>query len=323
MTVRRGLENMKNKRVLVTGAEGYLGARISNFLQSQGFSIVCLARDRYYSLDNSDSFSTVDWSSFSDLETACRGVSIIIHAAGLNAQECMVSPTRALDVNGLNTCRLVSAAKSCEVELMIHLSTVHVYSEAPNRTYDESSGVDNLHPYAVSHIVGEHAVGLFNDNNHRGLSLRVSNIVGSPNSQLSKGWDLFVNDLARQAIRNTSIMLRSNRKSARDFITISDFLSNLKIVICNYGSLKSNVINACSSKTLTIEELSLLFAATYKNRFGKQIKINWGNSETSLSSVPHFCYDNSLLRSLGADFKNNFEYEIDEILKVAGHFFGK
>ena len=68
------------------------------------------------------------WDDKDALTEACRNVDTVIHAAGMNAQDCTKDPVAALEFNGVATARLVEATCKAGVNQLIYLSTAHVYS---------------------------------------------------------------------------------------------------------------------------------------------------------------------------------------------------
>ena len=84
-----------------------------------------------------------------------ENVDVVIHTAGMNAQECASDPEQALAFNGTVTADLVSSAVKQGVQKFIYLSTAHVYKEPLVGTISESSQTTNTHPYATSHLAGE------------------------------------------------------------------------------------------------------------------------------------------------------------------------
>ena len=103
----------------------------------------------------------------------------VIESPGMGAQACSANPTKALEVNGLNTAMIVEAAIANGVRRFIYPSTVHVYSNPIVGNIDEITSTTNLHPYATSKLAGEKVVlyakkmGII-----QGVVLRLSNGSG-------------------------------------------------------------------------------------------------------------------------------------------------
>ena len=99
-------------RVLVTGGFGFVGARLGVHLQRRGHEVILASRTEDRSPDWLPQAHAlrIDWHDGGSLERCCRGVDAIVHASGMNAQECSSDPVAALEVNGVLTARLAAAA---------------------------------------------------------------------------------------------------------------------------------------------------------------------------------------------------------------------
>jgi len=143
----------------------------------------------------------------------------VIQAAGMNAKECAADPVAALEFNGLATARLVAAAYRSGVKKFIYLSTAHVYASPLVGTITEETCPRNLHPYATSHLAGEHAVLSASQRGQiQGVVLRLSNAFGAPMHKDVNCWMLLMNDLCRQAVQTGRLVLQTNGLQQRDFI---------------------------------------------------------------------------------------------------------
>ena len=145
-------------RVLITGGLGYLGGRLASYLLHQGYKVFVGTRKGLKSVEDplSDSIPVqMDWTSNISLESATRGMNTVIHAAGMDAKACFANPTKALEINGLNTAMMVEAAIASNVQRFIYLSTAHVYRSPMIGEIDETTPSTNLHPYATSKLAGE------------------------------------------------------------------------------------------------------------------------------------------------------------------------
>jgi UDP-glucose 4-epimerase len=190
----------------------------------------------------------IDWDDAVGLESHCRGIDVVIHAAGMDAHDCSMDPVAALEFNGVATARLALGASRAHVKRILYLSTAHVYRSPLLGVITEDSPPVNLHPYATSNIAGENAVmSAVSTSDIQGVVLRMANVFGVPTQRGARCWGLVVNDLCRQAVANHKMTLRTDGGQKRDFIGMTDIcriierasteeLGGRKAIIVNIGT---------------------------------------------------------------------------------------
>ena len=223
------------RRVLITGGMGYIGARVAQELATRhDLEIVLGSRSAQRSpswLPNSKVVA-MDWSSSYSLSQACIGISVVLHLAAMNEIDCARDPVAALESNGVDSVRLLEAAKLNNVKRFVYLSTAHVYGAPLAGRIDEKKLARPRHPYASSHHAAELAVlAAHDDEKLTGLVLRLSNGFGAPAHPGVNRWTLLVNDLCRQAVVERRLTLRSAGLQRRDFVTLQDVGRALSHVI--------------------------------------------------------------------------------------------
>lgn len=214
------------RRILITGGFGYVGSRIAQVIATLPDTQVILgSREARVSpswLRNSTVLTT-SWLDSSSLARACSGVDVVVHLAAMNEIDAASNPIGALEMNGLNSVRLLEAAKSEGVSKFIFLSTAHIYG-APLRGFiDENTLPRPIHPYATSHKAAEDAILASHDQGFiDGIVLRLSNGFGAPAHAGVNRWSLLVNDLCQQAVTHGKLTMRSTGMQRRDFVTLHD-----------------------------------------------------------------------------------------------------
>jgi nucleoside-diphosphate-sugar epimerase len=116
---------MKTKRILVTGASGFIGRPLVAALLRAGYAVRAATR-RQVSFPNSvevaivpDFLNPVDWNPI------LQGVDIIVHLAGLVHSKIPESAYSEFDqVNWMATQRLANAAKEVGIERFVYISSV-------------------------------------------------------------------------------------------------------------------------------------------------------------------------------------------------------
>ena len=144
-------------RVLVTGGFGYLGGRLTQFLASlNGFEVILGSRQLHESPDWLPKVKTVQtqWDSDAELRKICDRIDVVLHLAGMNAQECSINPRVAMEFKANATNQLLQAAHKQKVKRFIYISTAHVYGSPLRGAISEETVTAGLHPYATSHLIG-------------------------------------------------------------------------------------------------------------------------------------------------------------------------
>lgn len=307
-----------NMRILITGGFGFVGGRVAVHLVQAGHTVVLGSR-KLRSPPRWLPYSEVvqvNWIDSFALENICRGVDIVIHAAGMNAQDCAANPDEALFFNGVSTSRLVSAACKSNVQKFIFLSTAHVYCSPLEGIINEDTCPTNLHPYATSHLAGEQSVLWANECGLiSGIVLRLSNIYGAPVHKDVNCWMLLVNDLCRQVVQSRKLILRSSGKQLRDFISITEVCRVLELlVLVNNGDRHIGIFNLGSSMAHSILSFSKIIQKRCLHIFSYEpvLELNILSDDFIPCSLN---YQTNNLASLGIKVVNRVNLDqIDDLL---------
>jgi len=304
-------------RVLITGGLGFIGGRLAQHFQQNGDQVILGSRKASAApvwLPDAE-VALVEWDDGLGLERICGGVDVVIHAAGVNAQDCAADPIAALEFNGLVTARLVAAANRAGVQRFIYLSTAHVYGSPLVGTITEETCPHNLHPYATSHLAGEQAVLSASQRGPiQGIVLRLSNVFGAPAHKDVNCWMLLVNDLCRQALQTNKMVLLSSGSQLRDFISMEQVCSVIeKLSIQEICALPTNILNVGSGVSQSVLEMARLIQHRCKLFSGIKPELSCqekGNNEKP--EVLEFRLTRLEKMGIVVDFDN--KVEIDRLL---------
>jgi UDP-glucose 4-epimerase len=306
--------------ILVVGGLGYVGGRIAVRLKAEGHNVTLASRSKGY--DNAKTFGfsirSIDWSSCESLRFACRGCDFVVHAAGLNAAECALDPPMALLINGFGTASLVEAAVDEGAKKFIYLSTAHVYKSPLDGDIDEYTAPINLHPYATSHLAGEHSLSYASSlGKIDGISLRLSNCFGAPAFPSTSCWTLVVNSMCREVIQERSITLKTSGQQQRDFVSLTTVCQDVCDLLGNSSTAVNKVLNIGSGNSLTLLEIASIVQERCASRYGYIPIINAGIRVESSKPLKY----NSLYMSQFRSFDVNMTAEIDKTLDYCANRF--
>ena len=154
--------NLGNKKVLVTGADGFIGSHLVECLHSLGCDIKALSL--YNSFNNWGWLEDV--SCLKDIEVVCgdirdphfckhisKDVDVIFNLAALIAiPYSYIAPDSYVDTNIKGTLNICQAALENQVAKVIHTSTSEVYGTAQYVPIDEKHPLQPQSPYSASKI---------------------------------------------------------------------------------------------------------------------------------------------------------------------------
>lgn len=142
-------------KILVTGATGKVGSRLSKWLARRGDHVRALVRDPAKAADLSSANIEVVKGDLLDPESlaaAVRGVDAVVHCAaffrGATAEE-------AHATNDVGTQHLARAALAAKVKRFVFTSTNLVYGATGGRVVNEDDACAPKHGYPVSKLAAE------------------------------------------------------------------------------------------------------------------------------------------------------------------------
>lgn len=156
--------NLAGRRILVTGADGFIGSHLVERLVRRGHEVRAFVQ--YNSLgswgwlDESGPDVRRDMDVFAGdirdphgVRTAMAGCDVVLHLAALIAIPYSYhSPQTYVETNVLGTLNVVQAARDLAVERVVHTSTSEVYGTARFVPITEAHPLQGQSPYSASKI---------------------------------------------------------------------------------------------------------------------------------------------------------------------------
>lgn len=156
------MDNLNGKRVLVTGAGGFIGSHLSERLVEMGANVRALvhynALGNWGWLDQSPVRSQIqvvagDVCDRDSVRQAVQGVEIVFHLAALIAIPYSYhAPASYVRTNVEGTLNILQVSRELGVERVVHTSTSEVYGTARYAPIDESHPLQGQSPYSASKI---------------------------------------------------------------------------------------------------------------------------------------------------------------------------
>ena len=311
--------------ILITGASGYLGGRITQYLSGLQNNQIVFGSSRIIKNDNLPlyykSVQTI-WNSPKELKSICSGIDVIIHLAGMNSIDSSADPKRAFEFNRVATGNLLNAAITSGVKRFIFFSTAHVYSNNLKGIITEKTFPNSTHPYSLSHLAGEEIVLNANkENKIEGIVLRLSNSYGPPFNKQANCWMLLVNDLCKQIVTKGQMKLTSSGLNRRDFITINDVCRVVEHLIKLKLNLKNeNIFNVGGDWSPTVWEMACYIQKISNKMLNYKPKLTRINPSES-EKVDDLDYSISKLKETGFKLNNNRELEIINLINFCNFNF--
>ncbi|MCH8012522.1 MAG: NAD(P)-dependent oxidoreductase [Candidatus Marinimicrobia bacterium] len=267
------------KKVLVTGACGYLGARLSKYLAENGFRITAF--------DSFDPSMYSQWTSLMEeviigdirdetilYNLAKKQFDIVIHLISLDHNRSEDEPNFVSSINVMPTWNLLDKLSKNGLEKFIYFSTQQVLGKLPSTIIDESSPPNPINKYGLTHLLCEQIVNYYNEiTETKCINIRLSNGYGSPVFKENNCWWLVINDFCKMANERGEIKLLSDGSPQRDFIHNLDISRAVGVLIKSKEDFIDNIFHIATGETWAILELAHIVADIYKGRYNKEIPI--------------------------------------------------
>lgn len=295
--------DLNHKRLLVTGADGFIGSHLTEELVRRGYNV------RAFVLYNS--FNSYGWLDHADMKLrknmeiiagdirdpygvrqAMKGCDAVFHLAALIAIPYSYhSPDTYVDTNIKGTLNIVQAAREFSVLKVLQTSTSEVYGTARFVPITEEHPLQGQSPYSATKIGADHlAMSFYHAFNTPVSIIRPFNTYGPRQS-------------ARAVIPTIITQIASGLRQiklgalhpTRDFNYIRDTVNGF-ISIAESDQTIGEVINIGSNYEISIGDTVALIAELMNVKI--EIESDFQRIRPDSSEVERLCADNTKIKKL-------------------------
>jgi NAD dependent epimerase/dehydratase len=262
---------LKQKRILVTGADGFIGSHLTEMLVERGAKVKALSQ--YNSFNDWGWLEDVDC--LDDIEvltgdvrdphyckSMAKDIDLIFHLAALIAiPYSYIAPDSYIDTNIKGTLNICQAALDNSCERVIHTSTSEVYGTAKYVPIDEQHPLQPQSPYSASKI-GADAIAM---SFYHALNLPVTiarpfNTYGPRQSARA-----VIPTIISQIATGKKRIHLGDTSPTRDFTYVTDTCRGL-IALAECDDSVGETVNIGSNNEISIEKVFELIKDMMKSR---------------------------------------------------------
>lgn len=226
---------MKNQRILITGAFGFVGSNLTKNLIDEGATVACLdIRDDFHLLPTViQSKATKYIGDISNMDYLRKVISdfepnIIFHLAAQTLVEpALKDPLTTLESNIRGTWNLLETVRNSLpfVHAVVIASSDKAYGRAVTLPYTEATELIGRAPYDVSKSCTDLISTSYSQTYNIPLSIaRCGNIFGAGD----RNWSRIIPSTFKSGFEGKNPQLRSDGTAIRDYIYIEDVVSAYK-----------------------------------------------------------------------------------------------
>lgn len=289
--IEQNTNNWKESKVLITGADGFIGSHLSELLVASGAQVTALAL--YNSFDSNGWLDDIakpirseinivrgDVRDAHQMITLARGQDVIFHLAALIAiPYSYEAPGSYVRTNVEGTLNVLNAALNAGVSKFIHTSTSEVYGTAQFQPITEEHSLQGQSPYSASKIGSDMMVEAYGRSfGLPAVILRPFNTFGPRQSERA-----VISTIIRQVLDDRCESLRlGDLTPTRDFNYVEDTASAFLHAALIDEEHHGGAFNAGTGRMISIGELVELIqgiAETDKPVLQEERRVRPSNSE--------------------------------------------
>ncbi len=250
----------QSKRVLVTGAGGFIASHLVEFLLTAGAHVMAFvrynSRDSIGYLDNLKKHERLeivagDLRDIAAVDQSTQNVQFVFHLGALiSIPYSYIHPVEVVQTNILGTLNVLMACKNHNVERLIHASSSEVYGTALSVPISETHPLQGQSPYSASKIGADKlAESFYCAYNLPVVTIRPFNTYGPRQSGRAVIPTIISQALTREVIR------LGNLETRRDFTYVDDTVRGF-ILAAQAKEVEGCTINLGTGTDISIGEIA-------------------------------------------------------------------
>jgi NAD dependent epimerase/dehydratase len=315
--------NLENKRILVTGADGFIGSHLVELLVKKGAKVRALAL--YNSFNNWGWLEDIDC--LPEVEVVngdvrdphfCRKISkeidVIFNLAALIAiPYSYVAPDSYVDTNIKGALNICQAALENNVQRVIQVSTSEVYGSAQYVPIDESHPLQAQSPYSATKIGSDAiATSFFNAFNLPVAIARPFNTYGPRQSARA-----IIPTIISQIASGAKQIKIGDTRPTRDFNFVLDTCAGMALIAACDAAV-GQVVNIGSNYEISVGDLFLKIKQVMHSDV--EFVVDEQRIRPANSEVQRLWCDNTRIKTL-TGFQPG--YDLDKGLQITTEWFSR
>jgi nucleoside-diphosphate-sugar epimerase len=244
-------------KILITGAKGFIGSHLAQYLDLKGHELKLIDNFSHPS-HNPIKVDYGDIRYYYDIASSVEWSDIVIHLASqIHVDKSINNPEETIETNVKGTLNILEACRKFNKRL-IFASSSEVYGTSQTGLMDESHPLDSQSPYAASKVAGDRLChAYFRTYDLPVVILRNFNTFGpfQNDGQDGASYGAVIGIFTRAALKNKPLKIYGDGRQERDYMYITDCIQGYGLCI-NNRDLEGHVLNIGSGETITINELA-------------------------------------------------------------------
>ena len=265
----------QKKKVLVTGAGGFIGSHLTEHLYELGAEVKAFvrynSRNDWGLLDllpkeklNGIEVITGDLRDGDAIRHAVKGTDIVFHLGSLIAiPYSYIHPREVIETNVMGALNALNAARESGAERFVHTSTSEVYGTARYVPIDEKHPLQGQSPYSASKIGAD----MIAESYHRSFGVPVATIRPFNTYGSRQSARAVIPTVISQAVAGNQVYLGSLNPT-RDYTYIDDIVRAF-VKVAELPKAVGEVINIGSNFEISIVEI----ASRVISLLGKDVEV--------------------------------------------------
>jgi len=257
---------LKNKRVLVTGAGGFIGSHLTEALLDLSAEVRAFvhynSRNDWGCLEELSPAAksdikviSADLRDYHAVREATKQVDIVFHlGASIGIPYSLNYPKDVVETNVMGTLNVLKASFENQVSHIIHTSTSEVYGTAQYVPIDEKHPLNPQSPYAASKIAADKLAESF----FRSYGLPVSILRPFNTFGPRQSLRAIIPTVITQLLAGKKVVV-GNLKPRRDFTFVADTVRGFLFLAGKKG-VEGGTFNLGTKKDIAVKDLILLIS---------------------------------------------------------------
>ena len=274
---------------LVTGAAGFIGSNLVEYLLDRGYQVVCVDNesannDKFHWSDKTINVNG-DITDYKFMKNVFTNVDYVFHlAAESRLQPAIKNPIGAVTKNCVGTTVMLQCAREAGVKRFVYSSTSSGYGNNPWPNV-ETQPDDSLNPYSASKVAAEKFCKMYTD--LYGLEtvvLRYFNVFGERSPSRGQ-YAPVISIFDRQKADGEALTLVGDGSQKRDFVYVKDvaranYLASIMPLKKDGHDYAGEVFNVGSGKNYSVKEIADAISDNQVN-----IPERSGEMDTTLANI--------------------------------------